>query len=440
MIEDVECKTDSPVKSARHINVGAIVFDDKNNASLGGWASIAGGTAFRVSSHLGLDNKVMWISNLGFKAFSECGLSAARNHRLPYYFYRTVDQVAADLGVNVKIDPTSAPSAAQAASRIYDRVLKLAENAYPHKAEYPFTGKTMAEDIRSACGMLDSSNRGPDFLETAFAASYQTDSSLRSQFQADTFIVILRRNRVSHFSKLLSYPVPTEQNWKIMNAKTLPVGNKARMDFVLETEHPVLAEISLNTDRCRDEMVELMAFGNQTAMRNKAGVLRTHASHPELLWLSNFCDLEIHSIAIAQEYVKLRPQMMMPSIITGDPLLSLSYSVGLFAELHYMAMTEPTRKQNSSGNALDKNISPRNVWLRAYDRAEMFIFAKRAMEAGLTVTGYSMGALRLTTDRRELPKVMEFALEHGFPFPIFHVLASSVGYVFNDDAWMDADE
>jgi hypothetical protein len=442
LAREAQIEMDAPVgKQVRHSTVGTVVFDDKKNPHLGGWASVAGAEPFRVSSHVGLDNKVMWISNLDYQAFREFGLSSARNHRLSYYFYRTIEQVSADLGVSIRLDPTSAPQAAQATSRIFDRVLTLAETGYTHKTEYPFTGKTLTEDIRSACGILDTSNRGPDFLESAFASAYQTDSFCATQNrQPDTSMIVLRRNRVHHFAKILDYMLPAEQNWKTLDLKTLPPGNAARLDFVLNTNHPVLAEITVDTSQCRDEMVTLMAYGSQSGMRSRASLLRTHATHPELLWLSKFCNVEISSISIAKEYVRPRPSATMPTLLTLDPLNSLSYSAGLFAEIHFMAMAEATKRQHTNGNQIDKNISARNLWLRAYDRAEMFIYARRAMEAGFVVSGYAMGALRLTTDHRELPKVMEFALDNGFVYPIFQVLASSIGYVFNDDTWMDADD
>lgn len=428
-------------KKVRHSTVGTVVFDDKKNPHLGGWASIAGAEPFRVSSHVGLDNKIMWISNLDYQAFREFGLNSARNHRLSYYFYRTIDQVSADLGVSIRLDPTSAPQAAQATSKIFDRVITLAETGYTHKTEYPFTGKTLTEDIRSACGLIDSSNRGPDFLESAFASAYQTDSFCATQNrQPDTSMIVLRRNRVDHFSKILKCVVPAEQNWKVLDLKTIKPGNAARIDYVLNTSHPVIAEITIDTSQCREDMVTLMAYGSQSGMRSRASLLRTHATHPELLWLSKFCNVEISSIAVAKEYVQPRPSSLMPPIVMSDPLNALSYSAGLFAEIHFMAMAEATRRQNTNGNQIDKNISARNLWLRAYDRAEMFIYARRAMEAGFVVSGYAMGALRLTTDHRELPRVMEFALENGFVYPVFQVLASSIGYVFNDDTWMDPDE
>lgn len=440
MLENVERKGTGTQKVAKHVRVGVIVFDDKNNASLGGWAAVAGGKPFRVSAPVGLDNTVMWISNLEYKAFVECGLSSARNHRLPYYFNRTVDQVAADHGTSVRLDPSIAPGVAQNVSSRYDRVLKLYEDAYPHKAESPTTGKTLTEDIRAACGILDSTNRAPDFLETAFAASYQTDSARATAWQADSFMVIMRYNRLRHYSKILAKPIPTEQNWRLLDPRSLPASNTQRLDLILNADFPVVAEVNINTENCPSDLAELIAVGNQAGMRTRATVLRTHASHPELLWLSHLCDVEVKGIAVAAEYTELRPNMRLPKLLSDEPAFEACYSAQLFAELHFLALAEHTKKSHATGNQIDRNISPRNVWLRAYDRAEMFICAKRASEFGLNVAGYSMGAIRVMTNREGLPKVMDFAGLHVMPCPNYHVLGGNVGYSINDNAWMDEHE
>lgn len=423
---------------AKHVRVGVIVFDDKNNASLGAWASIAGGKATRISDVSALENDVMWISNLDYKAFVDCGLSAARNHRLPNYFYREVDKVAADHGTSLRLDPSMAPAVAQNVSSRYDRVLRLYEKAYPHKTEYPYTGRTLTEDIRSVCGMLDSSNRAPDFLESAFAAAYQTDSACATQYQADSFMVMMRYNRLRHYKDILNKPVPAEQNWRLLDSRMLPATNKERIKFIEQATFPIVAEVHVNCDNCSSDMARLIAFGYQAGLRNRATLMRTHVSHPEFLWLHRFCDIEVRSVAVAAEYTKLRPNSRLPAVVADEPAFESCYSAQLFAEIHFLAMAEHTRRQSAAGNQIDRNISARNVWLRAYDRAEMFITAKRAHEFGLNVAGYSMGALRVMTDRAGLPKVMDFAGTHVMPWPNYHVLGGNVGYAISEDAWMDA--
>ncbi|KVT01097.1 hypothetical protein WK47_24795 [Burkholderia ubonensis] len=177
--------------------------------------------------------------------------------------------------------------------------------------------------------------------------------------------------------------------------------------------------------RADSDYAALAAFGQKVASRM---VLREWVSHPELIWLSRFAPIQIKSVFRAAEYKALPEKMLLPNFLAADPLMELSYSAGLLAENHWMALaTDEFNKLTKK-----RSLTPRAVWLRSVDRAESFVLAKKAADSGMTVTGYSSGAVRLRLLRSELFKGLEFAIENNLSSPPFDKL------ITEEDAYASA--
>ncbi len=297
-------------------------------------------------------------------------------------------------------------------SEVATRVFKLIASGYEWKPGEIANADSLHENLKSRFprDMYPSNNPA---LERALRAAYQTDSAIaRADFVPNSVFLTLRMNRLAHAKKVLSCPIPDDA-WEYIPDVKLPSSQRERLAMCLNHETPILAEVVMDMTRADSEYAALAAFGQKVASRM---VLREWVSHPELIWLSRFTPIEIRSVFRSAEYKTLHEKTQLPGILVDDPLMELSYSAGLLAENHWVALASDEYNRLTK----KKSLTARAVWLRAADRALCFSLAKKALDSGFTVTGYSSGAVRVRMLRSELLRGLEFAVENQVVCPNFN--------------------
>lgn len=395
--------------------VGVVLWDDPR-VLVGGWGSVAGDKAARVRTPEELPTTALWVSNADWRAFSERGCGSM-HHMRPSNFLGRGDprHIVMDLGLAERIDATNGFQLVPIIAGVADRVLRVAARAYPWDQEQPFLSRTLAADIGRA---LKPSHKHPSHLQSALASAYQEDSGITLGWMDDTMHVTLKRSRVEYAKRLLSLELPSD-TWAYVAPEAMPPQPADRLALVIESERPVLAEVVLSFDNTPEDLARLVAFG---ILPFDQMPFRQWACQQEVLWLSRFVQVNVRSMHLATGYGPLAGSLRLPAILADDPLIELSYSAGLVAEAHMHALMEPGRERTG-----ERSISLRSLWLRAYDRAEMFSYALLAHRAGLQVRAYGRGELMVRISRNEFPRLVAFALQHGFYLPVWHNLWMATG-------------
>lgn len=406
-----------------NLPLGVFLADNPRNTVTGGWLSINGGAASRIDDVARLPHGVIVITSQDPLVFSR--LSAIKNLRPPFFLGRNPSAIASDLGIPTKWGERDPKQVCESSSSIFKKTIDLISGIYPWRTPRPFTKNTVVEDIQNLLGITAMSNATPAIEPSAFVSAYQSDSlvyGLNRYEDSEHEFLTLRRNQLDHCRYLCSCPIPNGPKWEKLTAQQMGSDDYQRIDFALNADFPLLLEVEI-TEFQDDEMARLVSFGssvNNTSI--KAATVRTHVTDVELNWLSRFASVRILSGLKTAKYLPLPSILSFPKPLESDELLQLSYSAGLASFIHYQAIGEKIFTRVVRNNGEKYSYSPRNVWLKAYDRAEMFVYALRAHRKGFCVMGYGSGGLRLAYKKDEIPYIMEFAIEQGFFAPNFHKL------------------
>lgn len=403
MHASAEVKLDAPLAG------GVFYLDDTANPGAGGWACLDGGRPERIQNMNGLLNSAYWVTNCDFTAFMNGGFSRLHNVHRSEYLRSTLAHVAKDVGLELSGEGLF--PALGVLSKVASNVLWLAQKHYRVKN---FTKPTLADELRGVVGVeqktLDNTIQ-PDLL-----AAYQGDSQVPTRWQDGVMYFTLRKNRFAYFSGLMNAKIP-ENSWTYLNGRQLPPIS-SRLEWALNSERPLLLEVEL-TPMCDSDLAEIVAFGFKSGRKN---TIRRWISHYELFWLHEYYSVAIKSAWISSAYRSLPKHFLPPKEFVEDEYMGLSYSAGLMMEAHFHSLSSPV----SLGKDRPQEITPAAVFLRALDRAVMFAEAKRLHDAGISVTGYGMGAVRVRAYQEEIPKLVAHMIENEFEFPLIPALLESV--------------
>lgn len=388
--------------------MGVMIYDNPKECT-SGFASIAGEPATNVRQPEDLANNVIWLTNADFTTFRSLGHQTVHNLRGNEFLRTRLDQIAADLGISLlgEYAHTSAP----VLSTVVSRMVSLIAAGYEWKPGELANADSLYLNIKSRFPKDQYITNNPG-LERALWAAYQPDSVVtKPHFNPNSIFLTLRVNRLAHARAVMNCPVPDDA-WEYVHENKLPPSQRERLAMCLESDRPVLAEVELDMSRADSEYAQLAAFGKKTASRME---LRKWVSHPELVWLTKVSPLLIRSVYLSAGYRPLHEKLRMPDVLTSDPLLRLSYSAGLLAENHWVALATDEYHKGMR----KKVLTSRAVWLRAADRAQCFALARRAHDRGLFVTGYGAGGIRIQVTKAELWSVISFCIENQMVSPDF---------------------
>jgi hypothetical protein len=393
---------------------GVALLDNPNELSAG-WACLSGFKPIRFSSPNELETDAVWVTSVKYDEYVRRAKSAHNLRRLDY-FRTSLPMIAADLGT--RITREYAVTSSELLADIAQRSVSLAVRLYGWTN--PVTDlreDLLQEDIRRSLAQAPKPQR---HMVASLISAYQAFSTPTwlPVYETDMISVTLRYNRLDYAQRILATLVPDEGWNYIPNESVRGFG----LDDFLNPERPCLVEASVEVGAVDPSLAALIAFGQSPGKRQG---MRKWISQPELMWLHRHARVNVESAYFSPGGRELPASARLSPLLTEDPLLSLSYSAGLVAESHWSALCGPTYNRQSRLS----EVSTWAVWLRAMDRAMCFSLAMDACRAGYQPFGYGNGSVIVNLKKAELPRLLEFAQEHGLSFPTFKSLYEEHGVV-----------
>ena len=391
---------------------GVVRFDSPD-PSQGGWASVEGERARRISGPGALGNDTLWWSNLDFNAMFASGLN-----RTPYIKRTTYcsswntassalgqDEVCADWGLMHR--SFSEQEITEALSAIFASTIRFVERHYGLNLSTVPQQDSLADEMR----ILLLPKKDEHFTP-------EVDAALEAAYQPYTYCVVPRHDMddyvhvqmvippVRYAHEVLDIVVP-ESKFHFLGPHELPADPRERLEWVLAQEQPVLARVRVSD--VTPDYAPVLAFGNGA----KAGCNRTWASHPELLLLSQYATIEVDSAFVFGGYEQLDPRLRLPDFTA---LQMMTPTADIIASNHWigLARSNPwSLERKDKGRAW----SPRAIWLNAIDRFLAFTYALRLYRAGIAVYRYGAGRITAIVPKYHYRDAYEVATSCGLLAP-----------------------
>jgi hypothetical protein len=414
-VEKRQAELDSLFDDTKKIRFGCVMFDLQEAADGkyipypgSGWASIQGGSAFRIKSTSDLSSDVKWLTNLSLEILWKSGAHKQQKLKHSGYLRTELGQIMKELGLT----PPKIPIAevCEKISALFNKVMRLSIEFYGVKS---FNNKDLLLEIRNELFKEDANISIA--LDEALTRAYQDLVICETPILKDKqLFVTLKRPRYTHAQAILDVSLPIwNGDWNFYGSRDLPPSNEKKIEFLMNLGNPFLAKISIN--RFYDDVSlnvdlgklldlgEAMGEGGKTKDRN-------WVCQPELLYLCRFADVNIEAAFVADGYKEL--DIKLPFL--GD-LSAWSYSLGLLAENVWMSLS--TRSVNPQTRAKTL-VSPRACWLKAADRFMTLTSAMMLSSAGFVVSSYGYGGVTIMLDESKIGELIELAPHAGLTVPM----------------------
>lgn len=373
-----------------------------------GWASIQGGSAFRIKSTGDLSNDVKWLTNLSLETLWKSG--AVKQHKLKHsgYLRTDVGQIMKEIGLT----PPKVPIAevCEQISLLFNKVMRLAIEFYHIKS---FNQKDLFLEIRSEICPEDKNISV--HLDEALSRSYQDLVICEKPIlkEKQTFVT-LKRPRYYHAKSLLDISIPVwHDDWSFYSADDLPKTTEKKIEYLMELGNPFIAKVSINRfnidSNLNVDLSRLLDLGEALGQNGKMKD-RNWVCQPELLYLCRFADISIDAAFVADGYRELNVDLPF----LGD-LSAWSFSLGLLAENVWMGLSGRSVNPQTRGKTL---VSPRACWIKAADKFMTLTSAMMLSSAGFVVSSYGYGGVTIMLDEAKIPELIELAPHAGLTVPI----------------------
>lgn len=393
-----------PLDISKISNFGVALLDDAemSGEDTSGWASVAGGKAFRFSRLSDLESDTIWTTNATYEAGQRAKLFNIHNLRGESFLGPRLTNILDDITGGAH--PAN-NIAVQQLSEISSRTCRFALKSYQ---ESVIAHYSLGIGIFQCVGEKRTPTSGEQWLDSALVQAYQKDAScdVRSQpFIKHAKSVHVRYNRVLHAAKILETMIP-DGGFEYIDGSKSPMS----ADFLLGQDRPVLAQVSIS--KIKPEVASILGFGYFTNGRKGASI-REWVAGPELAMLAEFSSIKVKGAVFWEKAIPLPKRFALPSTI-DDGLLSLSYSVGLVAEAHLSGVT------NGKQEPLSKTMryTPRAVFLSAMDRALTFPLVRALRSEGFSVMRYGKGSVIIRLSTGMLSGLSAFTRDAGLSFPL----------------------
>lgn len=386
---------------------GVVIFDDvfrktvgaRKRASTNGWAAIDGAPARRIVSVSELESDVKWWTNFDFTDFNAHYLGRNPNIFFSGFLRTEFKSICQEIGCGVELE--AADAAAQSMSVLFGRIARLAVERLKIRLDGGGVGVKALSDLIAA--KVVNKNKLGDELNAALQHAYQAWTSVTQRLPKDWKSATLRKPRYTHALDVLSTPVPSEHRWRYVDNARMPAATQERIDWCLTNELPVLANVVVKPRRGD--------FTNILSYNAGSTVSRTWVCQPELLFLTQMCDVEVIGAFICEAGFEHQNEIdEFPTL--GDFSLA-SYSLGLLAENIWVSMASPR-----TTSFAQKYFVPRAVWYRAIDRVAMFMYAARMHAQGFQISGYGNGSLIVCYPAGATEDLISAATDLGLDIPV----------------------
>lgn len=371
--------------AVKYFGVARFDMDDPN---AGGWASVAGGEAFRVANVAGLDNQTLWWSNLSFDAMYSASVHRLPNVKRTSYLHSWrrgdgQDEFCQSWGL-VRRRYTE-KAVCEALSAIFDKCMRMTAEQYGMDLSLRevMAYDSLADEIRAKLIPKADPTLGPE-VDSAISDShvYYNTCMTPSLRRADDYVdVCFSRPAVAYAQEMTGTIVPTDQV-EYLDTTKLPVRGE-RLSWVLSRAEPALARVTVSD--VHPDYAGLISFGNGA----RAGTNRSWLTQPEILLLANFARVEIEAVFLFSAYRQLPERCRFPTTLTG--LQTIMPTTQIIASNHWVGLCRENPYRLQPGRGTERRTSPRAAWLTSVDRFTMFSHALQLHQAGFTVGYYGAG-------------------------------------------------
>lgn len=388
---------------------GCVRFD-ADDPNFGGWASVGGEKAYRISSVGNLDNNTLWWTNLSFSAMYGCNL-----HKTPYIKRTTYlnswlqggqEDICQSWGFIRRAYTES--EITEALSAIFDRSMRFVGENYGLDFNKTVPGMdNLADELR--CRMLPDKDPhlGPE-VDAALGAAHQYYTyCLTPRFHDEDFIpVMFSVPSVRYAREIINSIIPTDQV-EFVHSDQLPNG-PARVDWVINQPQPTLARVTVSN--IHPDFVNVIAFANGA----KAGSNRAWISQPELLLLSQYATVDVDSVFVFGGYRRLPGECALPSF---TDMQAMTPSAEIVSTNHWIGLSRENPYKLEAGKPEARAHSPRAAWITAIDRFLMFTYALQLHRAGIAIRKYGAGSVTAIVPKHNYRDAYEIATAVGLIGP-----------------------
>lgn len=398
---------------------GVVLFDSPDDPGGPAWVAIAGQRqAQRISGMHQLASDTIWLSNVPYGTFFKLGGSEIwRNPWLRHDKYLVVSpqDILKEWGYDPQL--AQATFVAQFVADVFSRIMRIAYNLV--RSTDPkvrmgklFEGKTLRDDLRrlipdaeypqgEAAAMMKSGQAFTEF------------TSVTGPVPRNSKWVRLRKPRVSYCWEMLQVPFP-EGPWEHIPRRELNrMAPDERLKWIDGDRQPLMAEVTLAS--MQQEVAPIYGFGAATDKDKR--VQRSWVAHPELPMLRRFAEVDVKSVWRGGGLKPLVPELPEAVVkFLSEKYTDLSWSAGIVAETLWRAAALPEDKSKAGTRSVGTerpDTSWRGAWIKAADKASLFLTALKLTEAGFAVRSYGLGWVLCAVAEEDLATLVKDAAANG---------------------------
>jgi hypothetical protein len=416
-MENKEQFIQSLFDDTKNVKFGCVMFDlqeDKDGKHIplpgSGWASVEGGSAFRIKGTGELSSEVKWLTNLSQNILWKTGAVKQPKLKHSSYLRTDVGQIMKELGLT----PPKVPIAevCEIISDLFNKVMRLAIEFYGLKS---FNQKELYAEIKMT--LLGEDRNISIHVDEALSRAYQDLVMCEKPILKDkNLFVTLKRPRYFHAKSIIDTSIPFwNGSWEFFGPEVLANTTEKKIEQLMKLDRPFVAKISINSFKYATnlnvDLSKLLDLGEAIGEGGKAKD-RNWVCQPELLYLSKFADLNIDAAFVADGFQSLSENITLPYL--GE-LSDFSYSLGLLSENVWIGLANRSVNPQTRTKTL---VSPRACWLKAADRFMTMTSAMMLSSAGFIVTSYGYGGVTVMIEEAQIAKLIELAPHAGLTVPM----------------------
>ncbi|MND11579.1 hypothetical protein D3C87_351490 [compost metagenome] len=398
------------------MTIGVCLFDDLSQAK-GGWSSVNGSQATRISSMSELRSDIFWVTNLDYVSHRKLNLNKTPNIFDAQYFRSSLKLIASENGLL-----TNPTGLVEFASAVFSRIVDIGNKEMGISLDEPsyryFT--TVASAITPAFMRKRPECDNQLDLMNGIKQSTQANQAMSGQKVAKgSSIKDFSFPRGAYARWLLSLPYPGASPWEEIK--------KAGSETILGVEDGVQIRGTISV------LEKLKEWGKDHAVLLRVAVLgmdpffkpfasfgvgvkypRRWATLPEILNMSRYC-----KISLSGGY---RTRLAKLDLLGDIDLESneYSYSRGLFLENLWVSLANPMHS-NEVYTAV-------GAYMRAYDRIACQRVAETFAEHQFRIGSFGSGRVMVYVSKPEEQIAGELALSAGMNPPFEMIRGGNNGY------------
>ena len=408
------------------LKYGCLIWDDPCLHTTG-WKAMGEGSASRVNIQgtAELASDTVYITNMQYQVTKESGLDGNYRFKMHNYLREALNVMAARHAIT---DPRES---AEFGAKIFSRSVAVSRKLLEVDEEEEFLPEySLKQGFRDIIGF------GRDEVYTtniakiiAEATAYYTNCERDSWRSGNEFVGTFRVPQREHAYSVLNIPLPYGDFLEVPK-KDLPSPKADREEvqkWLGNYGMPGLFKVTCR--KFEPRFNRLISFGSGRVGADS--YKRQWISTPEVIFLSAFADIVIHEAYISKSVFKLKSPLVLLQRLPPQTDLSLSMSV--FFENLWTGLCQKSSYRSSPPSPDKVFANPFLPFIRAQDRIKLFEKALILSEAGLEVTFYSTGSLKVNIKNQDPLELYDISTKCRIIPPFLGIDAKEIPQPSNKD-------